>query len=78
VGELPLTADRDDRPAEAPEDPAGPAGTRPQVRPARGESGREKPVLPDVSRDETDVGWGDEPGERDDDWYRRERPPHHE
>ncbi len=30
-----------------------------------------------VSRDETDVGWGDAPGERDDDWYRRERPPHH-
>lgn len=38
----------------------------------------EKPVLPTVSRDETDVGWGDEPGERDADWYRRERPPHHE
>jgi hypothetical protein len=35
------------------------------------------PVLPDVSRDDQDVGWGDEPGERDDDWYRRERPPHH-
>ncbi|HEV7206268.1 MAG TPA: hypothetical protein VGN18_16800 [Jatrophihabitans sp.] len=34
-------------------------------------------VLPTVSRDELDVGWGDEPGERDDDWYRRERPPHH-
>jgi hypothetical protein len=37
-----------------------------------------KPVLPDVTRDERDVGWGDEPGERDDEWYRRERPPHHE
>jgi hypothetical protein len=36
------------------------------------------PVLPEVSRDETDVGWGDEPAERDADWYRRERPPHHE
>jgi hypothetical protein len=35
------------------------------------------PVLPDVSSDELDVGWGDEPSERDDDWYRRERPPHH-
>jgi hypothetical protein len=35
-------------------------------------------VLPEVSRDEQDVGWGDEPGERDDEWYRRERPPHHE
>lgn len=39
---------------------------------------REQPVLPDVSGDETDVGWGDEPGERDADWYERERPPHHE
>jgi hypothetical protein len=39
---------------------------------------RDEPVLPTVSRDEVDVGWGDEPGERDDDWYRRERPPHHE
>jgi hypothetical protein len=35
------------------------------------------PVLPSVTRDEQDVGWGDEPSERDDDWYRRERPPHH-
>jgi hypothetical protein len=39
---------------------------------------REEPVLPDVTRDERDVGWGDEPPERDDEWYRRERPPHHE
>lgn len=37
----------------------------------------DEPLLPDVSRDELDVGWGDEPSERDDDWYRRERPPHH-
>jgi hypothetical protein len=40
----------------------------------------DKPVLPDRTRDEHDVGWGDDPesGRRDDDWYRRERPPHHE
>jgi hypothetical protein len=38
----------------------------------------DRPVLPDVSQDELDVGWGDAPSERDDDWYRRERPPHHE
>jgi hypothetical protein len=37
----------------------------------------ERPVLPRTSREE-EVGWGDEPGERDDEWYRRERPPHHE
>ncbi len=36
------------------------------------------PVLPDVTRDELDTVWGDEPGERDEDWYRREKPPHHE
>ncbi len=38
----------------------------------------DEPTLPQVTRDELDVGWGDEPGERDDEWYRRERPPHHE
>jgi hypothetical protein len=38
----------------------------------------EEPVLPDTTSDERDVGWGDEPAERDDEWYRRERPPHHE
>jgi hypothetical protein len=38
----------------------------------------DRPVLPTVSRDEQDVGWGDEPGERDAEWYQRERPPHHE
>jgi hypothetical protein len=37
----------------------------------------EDPVLPSVSRDEVDIGWGDEPSGRDEDWYRRERPPHH-
>src|SRR6266702_4702082 len=39
----------------------------------------EQPVLPDVTADEEHVDWR----ERDDDqnrdeWYRRERPPHHE
>jgi hypothetical protein len=38
----------------------------------------DEPVLPDTTRDERDEGWGDEPGGRDDEWYRRERPPHHE
>jgi hypothetical protein len=40
--------------------------------------GEDEPVLPDTTRDERDEGWGDEPGRRDDEWYRRERPPHHE
>ena len=41
----------------------------------------DEPVLPKVSTDERDDGWGDGgPGERgrDDQWYRDERPPHHE
>jgi hypothetical protein len=40
----------------------------------------DEPVLPDITEDERDRGWGDDPnaGRRDDDWYRRERPPHHE
>lgn len=57
------------------------AEVEPPEEPAR-ESARARqragePVLPDRPRDETDVGWGDEPAERDDEWYRRERPPHH-
>ena len=44
----------------------------------RGGRREDEPVLPSVSRDETDEGWGDEAGHRDEDWYRRERPPHHE
>jgi len=46
----------------------------PADAPARGE----QPVLPDRSPDDTDLGWGerDGTGERDDDWYERERPPH--
>jgi hypothetical protein len=35
-------------------------------------------VLPEVSRDETSEGWGDEQDARDEEWYRRERPPHHD
>ncbi len=38
----------------------------------------EPPVLPDRARDDSDEGWGGrgDGGERDDDWYERERPPH--
>jgi hypothetical protein len=40
----------------------------------------DEPVLPDVTEDERDVGWGEDRdrGRRDEEWYRRERPPHHE
>ncbi len=66
-----MTADDDPATAE----PTNAAADR-TARSARRANERE-PVLPVISRDEQDVGWGDEPGERDDDWYRRERPPHH-
>jgi hypothetical protein len=59
--------------APNPDETPAPAAPRPS-----GGQEREEPTLPDVSRDELDVGWGDEPAERDDEWYRRERPPHHE
>ncbi|MDP9118519.1 MAG: hypothetical protein M3O28_14895 [Actinomycetota bacterium] len=38
------------------------------------------PVLPDICGDDSDEGWGDDPRDsrRDEVWYRRERPPHHE
>jgi len=51
-----------------------------EKRPAPRDSGDaadDDPVLPDVTSDERDTGWGDEPSHRDDDWYRSERPPHH-
>jgi hypothetical protein len=40
----------------------------------------DEPVPPDVTSDERDEGWGEHPhdGRRDEQWYRRERPPHHE
>jgi hypothetical protein len=57
-----------------PDDRAQPA---PATRPRDGASD-DDPVLPDVTSDERGSGWGDEPSRRDDDWYRSERPPHHE
>ncbi|HKC27112.1 MAG TPA: hypothetical protein VKB75_03780 [Jatrophihabitans sp.] len=47
-------------------------------QPAAGPGREEEPVLPSTTRDESDAGWGDGPSERDAEWYRRERPPHHE
>lgn len=39
----------------------------------------DEPVLPRVTRDEAAGGWGERPDDdRSDDWYLRERPPHHE
>jgi hypothetical protein len=40
----------------------------------------DEPVLPEVAQDDRDLGWGEDPhpARRDAEWYRRERPPHHE
>ena len=43
-----------------------------------GDENDEGPVLPDRPEHERDEAWGDTSGRRDEDWYRRERPPHHE
>jgi hypothetical protein len=63
MGELPVSGARD-----------------PSQRPRHHhKSADDEPVLPDVTGDERDEGWGDEAhGRRDEEWYRRERPPHHE
>ena len=39
-------------------------------------------LLPEQTGDDTDTGWGDDERtasaeERDDEWYRSQRPPHH-
>jgi hypothetical protein len=60
------------RPAEKPVgDPADP--------PPAGSPGpaAERPVLPDITTDERDIGWGELPETGDDDRYLREVPPHH-
>lgn len=35
-----------------------------------------EPVLPNRSKEDQDLGWGELPRDQDD-WYERERPPHH-
>jgi hypothetical protein len=60
--------DRDgDRADQAP-------ATRPRIARRRPSTG---PVLPTVSEDERDVGWGETPERDDDERLLREVPPHH-
>jgi hypothetical protein len=58
----------------------GPSSAAPPDEPPVDRLGQpvdDRPLLPDVTADERDVGWGD-PYERDDDErYLREVPPHH-
>ena len=53
------------------------AARRPGPAPAAKPPTPEPPVLPDVTTDERDIGWGDPPDPGDDDRYLREVPPHH-
>jgi hypothetical protein len=59
------------------ETPPEPRAAEPRTGDRRGD---DEPVLPATSGDERDVGWGADPdaGQRDAEWFRRERPPHHE
>lgn len=47
---------------------------KPVIRPSRTDDG---PVLPDVTSDEREVGWGDLPERDGDERLLREVPPHH-
>lgn len=65
-------AEPDGAPVSRPPDPP----SRPAPRIARRRPSN-RPLLPDVSSDEQDVGWGDRPEPDDDERLRREVPPHH-
>jgi hypothetical protein len=58
----------------APGTPPRPA-PRPRVVVPR--SSNDRPVLPDITDDERDVGWGDRPESDGDERLLREVPPHH-
>lgn len=61
-------------------DPPGPTDTPPGPRVRRRSVARPdagEPVLPDTTRDERDVGWGEVPERDDDERLLREVPPHH-
>ncbi len=51
-----------------------PSASRPRIARRRPST---DPVLPDITRDEQDVGWGDRPEPDDDERLLRELPPHH-
>jgi hypothetical protein len=62
VGQLPVTG------------PSEPRGEAPRRR-----RRDDEPVLPRGADEDRDEAWGDRPrsAERDAEWYRRQRPPHH-
>jgi hypothetical protein len=62
------------RPAERDGAEWTPAARRPRIARRPPSTG---PVLPSVTDDEQDVGWGEAPEPDDDERLRREVPPHH-
>jgi hypothetical protein len=62
------------RPADGDRAEPAPAGTRPRIARRRPSP---DPVLPAVTDDERDVGWGEMPEPDDDERLLREVPPHH-
>jgi len=65
-----------DDPAGATPDAARTAAPRSRA-PTPEPPASDPPVLPDVTTDERDLGWGELPEPSDDDRYLREVPPHH-
>jgi hypothetical protein len=64
----------------APPTEAGPTAnpsSAPRVR-ARRPREDDEPATPVRAPDDSDVGWGENPRENRDEWYRSERPPHWE
>jgi hypothetical protein len=63
-------------PQNPPPDRPAPAGSPvPTASPASPDPD-DRPVLPQQSTDETDVGWGEQPEQDDDERLRQDRPPH--
>jgi len=55
-----------------------PEQTQPNHRSKRPANRRDDgPVIPDRASSDSDAAWGDGGGERTDDWYESQRPPHH-
>lgn len=71
----PMTQAPEPRPEHRPEQPAQ-ERTPEQTRPAQGGPGAAEPVVPSVSADDTDAGWGEHGAGDDDERILRERPPH--
>jgi hypothetical protein len=64
--------------SDRPEDQPAAGGPAPAARPRVARRGPDTgKVLPDVTRDEQDVGWGELPEPDDDERLLREVPPHH-